>query len=120
MVSNVAAAEGLACQSETSSLHQGLEVTDSDYASELSDDKGNSIFLQHTLETRADLNADEISFYEYMDDSQSIASSMDVKSNIRCDPRYRLSPREDNLYHCPFETSENCKHKPDKLKCIYQ
>ena len=31
---------------------------------------------------------------------------------------YKAEPKEDGLYHCPFE--ENCKHKAEKLKCNYE
>ena len=34
---------------------------------------------------------------------------------------YHIAPnKDDGLYHCPFEVSENCKHKPEKLKCNYE
>ena len=41
-------------------------------------------------------------------------------ANARRNQLYQLGPKEDNLYHCPFEISENCKHKPEKLKCNYE
>ena len=31
---------------------------------------------------------------------------------------YKAEPKEDGLYHCPFE--ETCKHKAEKLKCNYE
>ncbi|KAL9123768.1 MAG: hypothetical protein Q9217_006836 [Psora testacea] len=34
-------------------------------------------------------------------------------------PLYQTQPRDDGLYHCPFEDSEACKHSPEKLKCNY-
>ena len=33
---------------------------------------------------------------------------------------YQAQPRDDGLYHCPFEESEDCKHNPEKLKCNYE
>ncbi|KAL9095578.1 MAG: hypothetical protein Q9165_002010 [Trypethelium subeluteriae] len=32
---------------------------------------------------------------------------------------YAANPHPDDLYHCPYEASENCPHKPTKLKCVY-
>ncbi|PNY23651.1 Uncharacterized protein TCAP_06404 [Tolypocladium capitatum] len=29
------------------------------------------------------------------------------------------APKEDGLFHCPWEGSANCNHKPEKLKCNY-
>ena len=33
---------------------------------------------------------------------------------------YQIGPREDGLYHCPFEKKDGCTHKPEKLKCNYE
>ena len=33
---------------------------------------------------------------------------------------YHVGPREDGLYHCPFEAEGECGHKPEKLKCNYE
>ena len=33
---------------------------------------------------------------------------------------YSADPHTDNLYHCPYESTENCPHKPTKLKCVYE
>lgn len=33
---------------------------------------------------------------------------------------YSIGPKPDGLYHCPYERSENCGHKPTKLKCNYE
>ena len=30
------------------------------------------------------------------------------------------APREDGLFHCPFEGRSDCNHKPEKLKCNYE
>ncbi|KAI9664897.1 MAG: hypothetical protein M1821_006345 [Bathelium mastoideum] len=38
----------------------------------------------------------------------------------RSHPLYSAGPRSDDLYHCPWATSENCPHKPTKLKCVYE
>jgi hypothetical protein len=38
----------------------------------------------------------------------------------RTDPLYRATPRDDGLFHCPWEGDESCNHKPDKLKCNYE
>ncbi|KAI9714474.1 MAG: hypothetical protein M1820_000435 [Bogoriella megaspora] len=32
---------------------------------------------------------------------------------------YSAAPQQDELYHCPYVASENCQHKPTKLKCVY-
>ncbi|MCJ1390558.1 hypothetical protein MMC18_003418 [Xylographa bjoerkii] len=42
----------------------------------------------------------------------------EAKCNARRDHLYKLGPKKDGLYHCPFAT--NCSHKPDKLKCNYE
>jgi len=33
---------------------------------------------------------------------------------------YHAVPRDDGLYHCPFQGQANCAHKPTKLKCNYE
>ena len=33
---------------------------------------------------------------------------------------YSANPHLDELYHCPYESSDNCVHKPTKLKCVYE
>ena len=45
---------------------------------------------------------------------------MAVTLAARSDPRYKIGPQEDGLHHCPFETTEECSHKPEKLKCNYE
>lgn len=35
-------------------------------------------------------------------------------------PLYQVGPKEDGLYYCPFAGSEDCSHKPEKLKCNYE
>ena len=41
-------------------------------------------------------------------------------SSARRNELYQIGPQDDGLYHCPFETTEGCKHKPEKLKCNYE
>ena len=41
-------------------------------------------------------------------------------SIARSHPLYQAQPKEDGLYHCPFEGEEGCNHKPENLKCNYQ
>jgi hypothetical protein len=39
----------------------------------------------------------------------------------RTDPLYRNAvPRDDGLFHCPWEGDDSCNHKADKLKCNYE
>ena len=38
----------------------------------------------------------------------------------RNDPLYGIGPQPDGMYHCFFEKSESCGHKPTKLKCNYE
>ena len=38
----------------------------------------------------------------------------------RSDYRYNLPKQADDMYHCPFEATEECSHKPEKLKCNYE
>ena len=33
---------------------------------------------------------------------------------------YKATAKEDGLYHCPYTATENCTHKPEKLKCNYE
>lgn len=40
--------------------------------------------------------------------------------SARNDPRYHLGPKDDGLYHCPFEGDGTCNHKPTNLKCNYE
>ena len=35
-------------------------------------------------------------------------------------PYYTVEAKEDGLYYCPYANTENCTHKPEKLKCNYQ
>ena len=46
------------------------------------------------------------------------SSGEEAKCNARRDQLYKLGPKKDGLYHCPFPA--NCSHKPDKLKCNYE
>ena len=40
----------------------------------------------------------------------------------RVDPLYKNAYPNltDGLYHCPFEGTSGCNHKPEKLKCNYE
>lgn len=40
--------------------------------------------------------------------------------NARDHPYYKVDAQKDGLYHCPFATSDDCTHKPEKLKCNYE
>ena len=46
------------------------------------------------------------------------SSEGEVK-NARDHPYYQAEPRN-KLYYCPFATTEDCTHKPEKLKCNYE
>ena len=67
---------------------------------------------------------DRSQYYSNMADSLDEANtrrncnSVEPKCTARCDQLYKLGPRKDGFYHCPFTT--NCNHKPDKLKCNYE
>ena len=41
-------------------------------------------------------------------------------TNARRNELYQIGPQNDGLYHCPFEVTEKCTHKPEKLKCNYE
>lgn len=41
-------------------------------------------------------------------------------STARHNELYQVGPQEDGLYHCPFEITEGCTHKAEKLKCNYE
>ncbi|GAB7340350.1 hypothetical protein MBLNU457_6796t2 [Dothideomycetes sp. NU457] len=48
------------------------------------------------------------------------SSSHRYDNGQRTDPLYRAYPHPvDNLYHCPFRSSGQCKHEPATLKCNY-
>ncbi|KAL8709562.1 MAG: hypothetical protein Q9220_005654 [cf. Caloplaca sp. 1 TL-2023] len=47
------------------------------------------------------------------------SSDAETNTNAREHPLYQVGPKEDGLYHCPFAGSEECSHKPEKLKCNY-
>ena len=47
------------------------------------------------------------------------SSSEHDNSSARRNELYHIGPKEDGLYHCHFEVSDGCKHKPEKLKCNY-
>lgn len=40
--------------------------------------------------------------------------------NARDHPFYKVEAHKDGLYHCPFVTTDECTHKPEKLKCNYE
>ncbi|KAI0025003.1 hypothetical protein F4780DRAFT_489269 [Xylariomycetidae sp. FL0641] len=46
--------------------------------------------------------------------------SGDHESTARDHPLYKTAfPQADGLFHCPWEGTSNCNHKPEKLKCNY-
>ncbi|KAL9013742.1 MAG: hypothetical protein Q9173_001586 [Seirophora scorigena] len=48
------------------------------------------------------------------------SSEVEATTTAREHPLYQVGPKEDGLYHCPFAGSEDCSHKPEKLKCNYE
>ena len=48
------------------------------------------------------------------------SSDVETTTTAREHPLYQIGPKEDGLYHCPFAGSEDCSHKPEKLKCNYE
>ena len=48
------------------------------------------------------------------------ASGEHDNSTARHNKLYHIPPQEDGLYHCPFEATDGCQHKPEKLKCNYE
>ncbi|KAI1330372.1 hypothetical protein F5Y16DRAFT_396338 [Xylariaceae sp. FL0255] len=47
-------------------------------------------------------------------------SSGDGESSARIHPLYKTAnPASDGLFHCPWEGTASCNHKPEKLKCNY-
>ena len=56
----------------------------------------------------------------YSSVSGSRRSSEGEAKNARDHAFYKAFPEKDGLYHCPYEVSEKCAHKPDKLKCNYE
>ena len=48
------------------------------------------------------------------------SSEGESTSTARRHRHYQRKPNEDGLFHCPYETTENCKHAPEKLKCNYE
>ncbi|KAL8694788.1 MAG: hypothetical protein Q9218_000634 [Villophora microphyllina] len=47
-------------------------------------------------------------------------SDGDTNTTAREHPLYQVGPKEDGLYHCPFAGTDDCTHKPEKLKCNYE
>ena len=48
-------------------------------------------------------------------------SSLEMDNSARDHPLYHnAAPKEDGLYHCPWENDPSCQHKPEKLKCNYE
>ena len=47
-------------------------------------------------------------------------SSEGEAKTARDHPYYKASAKEDGLYHCPYAVTDNCTHKPEKLKCNYE
>ena len=42
-------------------------------------------------------------------------------TSARQNELYSVGPKEDGLYHCPYEGGKGgCTHKPEKLKCNYE
>ncbi|KAL8910242.1 MAG: hypothetical protein Q9171_004443 [Xanthocarpia ochracea] len=47
------------------------------------------------------------------------SSDVETTTTAREHPFYQVGPKEDGLYHCPFTGTDDCSHKPEKLKCNY-
>jgi hypothetical protein len=60
-------------------------------------------------------------------DAFSVPSSFDNRrlsnegESARDHPLYKNAfPAADGLFHCPWEGTAGCHHKPEKLKCNYE
>jgi hypothetical protein len=50
-----------------------------------------------------------------------VRSSLELDNSARDHPLYHnAAPKDDGLYHCPWESDPTCQHKPEKLKCNYE
>ncbi|KAL8841513.1 MAG: hypothetical protein Q9170_000896 [Blastenia crenularia] len=47
------------------------------------------------------------------------SSDVETTTTARDHHLYQVGPMQDGLYHCPFAGSDDCSHKPEKLKCNY-
>ncbi|QSZ29345.1 hypothetical protein DSL72_003859 [Monilinia vaccinii-corymbosi] len=70
----------------------------------------------------SDTNARRVSGSEMPEESlKSMGrSSLDADNSARDHALYHnVTTRSDGLYHCPWEGTSGCQHKPEKLKCNY-
>jgi hypothetical protein len=50
-----------------------------------------------------------------------VRSSLELDDSARDHPMYHNAvPKDDGLYHCPWESDPTCQHEPDKLKWNYE
>ena len=74
--------------------------------------------LNMDLFSTQDSQAFGVPQYPVMDGSRR--GSDGENRNARDHPFYKVEARKDGLYHCPFATTDDCTHKPEKLKCNYE
>jgi hypothetical protein len=69
-------------------------------------------------------NAEDVASLAPLSASMSIPSTFGSRregESARDHELYKnAAPREDGLYHCPWEGEASCTHKPEKLKCNYE
>ncbi|KAJ8066407.1 hypothetical protein OCU04_005469 [Sclerotinia nivalis] len=70
----------------------------------------------------SDTNARRVPGTEMPEESFKLMgrSSLDADNSARDHHLYHnVTTKSDGLYHCPWEGTSSCQHKPEKLKCNY-
>lgn len=52
--------------------------------------------------------------------SSSLGNRREGETARNHDLYKNAKPKEDGLFHCPWEGDPSCTHKPEKLKCNYE
>lgn len=80
----------------------------------------NSCSLQRGL-LSDDVYGNDMMENSFLPPAFSRRSTGDGESTARDHPLYKSAqPSADGLFHCPWEGSSSCNHKPEKLKCNYE
>ncbi|KAI9840609.1 MAG: hypothetical protein M1837_001505 [Sclerophora amabilis] len=66
-----------------------------------------------------DINENKVLGSPSGQDHRPRASDETEMGVARNHPLYQASPKDDGLFHCPYEGADGCNHKPAPLKCNY-
>ncbi|KAI1433408.1 hypothetical protein GGR50DRAFT_506036 [Xylaria sp. CBS 124048] len=104
-----------------SSVPMGTSPTHTNDSSPVMDGTSPSLDRQMGMMTTDDSNGHILADDMFaLPPSFTRRSSGDGESSARDHPLYKTAaPKTDGLFHCPWEGTSSCNHKPEKLKCNY-